>query len=192
MTRFTAAEASGDPTKLHKLASQEKFSDTDRARFTAAADSIDLSNAAKAEKTAADTAKKRAGDIQRSRDRAKAAQRTNRKGGGGGGGGGGKKPTEDASVDELISGAIGAATGTGPSKVAGSALSGTMLINVNNSVNITNGPVTIVLEVPASVLASGTPEDIADLMRVEVDDLMSKERAVAFDYFQARRAVGAG
>jgi hypothetical protein len=193
-SEFTAASASGDPTRLRELAAQEKFSDSQRARFTAAADEIDLDNAAKAEKASAEKASKRRADIEASRNRTRSARRSSNRNLGrfGGGKSGGKPAAEEASVDDLIAGAIGTATGAGPAKVGSSALAGTMLINVDQSVNVTNGPVTIALEVPASVLESGTPEDLAEFVRSEFEDLRNQERRVTFDFFQARRAVGAG
>jgi hypothetical protein len=184
------ADTSGDTTKLRQQSGDPKFSDADRAKFAANADRIDAREAAKAQAEATAAAVKRDQGVQASRARAKAAQKTQRAaiGGGGGGGGGAAQPT----VAELITGATGAATG-GPQAVAGaSALAGTMLINVDQSVNITNGPVELTLEIPQSIADSGSPEDLAAFFRREYVALRDADTRMDLDRMQARRNVGGG
>ncbi len=193
---FTQAEASGDPSKLRDLASQEKFSDVQRARFATAADAIDIDNAVKEEQAATDKATKRQASIQASRDRTRAARRSGKRNlgrFGGGGGGGGASAAPETSVDDLIGAAIGAATGGGgPVKVGSNALAGTMLITVDQSTHQTNGPVTVTIEVPASVAASGSPEEFAGAIRDQLDRFQAERNMGLFDIATARLAVGGG
>jgi hypothetical protein len=183
------ADTSGDTTKLRKLSADPKFSDEDRSKFAANADRIDARESAKAAAEATKSAVEREQAIQASRDRARTSQRAQRRATGGGGGGGGPaQPT----VAELITGATGAATG-GPQAVAGaSALAGTMLINVDQSVNITNGPVEITLEIPQSIADSGSPEDLTALFSRTYFDLRDADNRMDLDRIQARRNVGGG
>jgi hypothetical protein len=182
------ADTSGDTTKLRQQSGDPKFSDADRAKFAANADRIDAREAAKAQAEADTKQAERQKGVQASRARAKAAQRTQRRAAGGGGGGGAAQPT----VAELITGATGAATG-GPQAVAGaSALAGTMLINVDQSVSITNGPVELTLEIPQSIADSGSPEDLAALFRREYVALRDADNRMDLDRIQARRNVGGG
>lgn len=190
-----AAKASGDTTTLRALADDPKFAEADRTKLAAAADAIDLETAAKVEQEAQDKSAKRTADIVASRERTRSARRESRKNLArfkGGGGGGGKPAEDEVGIDELIGAAVGAATGGGLAKVGGSALSGTMLITVDQSINVTNGPVTIQVEVPASVAASGSPDELAGVIRMEFEVLRAAERRTTFDLAVARLNVGGG
>lgn len=187
------AESSGDATKLRKIEADPRFSDADRARVGAVADAIDVTNTAKAEKEASDKADARQKDIEASRARSKAAR--GRKLKHGGGRGGGKKSAEpETTVDELIGAAIGEATGAGgPARVGSNALAGTMLVTVHNdnSVTITNGPMTVSIDASTTSTVAGGA-DLVETVREVATDVLAEQNKMTFDYFAARNAIGGG
>lgn len=186
------AEAAGDSEKLRKIEADPRFSDTDRARVGAVADGIDATKAAKAEKEAADTATEREAEIESSRARTAAARKKTEKRLAALRGGGKGKPKEEISIDDLIGSAIGEATG-GPSKVGSDALAGTMLITVNNdnSVTITNGPLTVTVDASTTATVAGGT-DLTETMREVATDVLAEQNKMTFDFFTARNAVGGG
>lgn len=154
---------------------------------TERAESLAKGTTAEEDKAAAAAARKAA----RAKARAAAAAAA-ANGGGGGGGRGRGRAAAAPTVDELIAGAVGVASG-GPSRVGGgAALSGTNLININQSTNITNGPVTLTIEVPQSIADSGSAEQLGAFFRREYVAMRDAENRVDFDRAAARGNVGGG
>jgi len=124
-------------------------------------------------------------------EEARAAAEEARGGGGRGRGskGGGKAaPT----VEELIAGAVGLGGG-GPARAGGGgALAGTNLITVDNSITITNGPVSFTVELPPSIASSGSAEQLGGFIRSEVQAVIAEQNRIDFDRVRARRNVGGG
>lgn len=137
-----------------------------------------------ASRSAQRAAKRAETEARREREARKRAR-----GGGGGGGGGAKAPT----VDELIAGAVGLGGGGGPSRAGGgSALAGTNLITVDNSITINNGPVSVRVEVPQTIAEQGTPQELGGFVRSEVQAVLAERDRIDFDRIRARRNVGGG
>jgi len=178
----------GNFTEADKAIARESLPLAKQREATQEAERVSSENAANAEAINA----KRAGQAERAARREKTKgqrARAARKRGGGGGGGRAAKP--EASVDDLITGAIGAAGG-GPSKVSsGTAFAGTMLINVDQSVNITNGPTTVQVDL-GNLPDGATLEDVGDEFAARWETQRAAERAATFDFFQTRNLVGSG
>jgi len=144
------------------------------------------------ENAAAELGAKQAAASARSARRAETEarrEREARKRARGGGGGGAKAPT----VDELIAGAVGLGGGGGPSRAGGgAALAGTNLINVDNSITINNGDVTVTLELPTAAAVASSPAEFVSAIEPVVRGVLADQNRMDFDRARARRNVGGG
>jgi hypothetical protein len=185
-----AARASGDTTKLKKIAADPKFSEADRAIVASEAAKIDSVTAAKAQAEADKAAAKRSAGIEASRARARATQAATRRATGRakfGGGGGGGRPAEP-SVEDLIAQAAPAGAGGGAAlRSAASALSGTLLVTQITNNNLTNTVQVGGIEVSAQLPDVG-PET-ADALGAVIEDKLTAQTRQAVDWLTARRNV---
>jgi hypothetical protein len=149
---FKAAEATGDTTKLARIADDPRFSDNDRASAREAAALIDQRKALEAQDRLAKENAQRRAEVAGSRAALSSARRERpaRRRGGGGRRAGPSEPT----VEELVGLTVEGAS-AGALRSASSALSGTLLITNDNSVNINTtlavGGVTVSAALPTDV-----------------------------------------
>lgn len=180
------ADSSGDTTKLKAIAADPKFSDADRARVGAEAARIDQREAAKAQAAAEKESARRAGNVQASRNRARAAQRQQRRAIAKAAPrtGGKKQPT----VEELIGQVSGASSSA--LRSASSALSGTLVVNQITNNNFTNTVDVGGVRVSAAVAEVGPEVEAA--ITGTVGTALDRQNREAVQLIEARNNVGFG
>ena len=186
----------GDTRKLRKLAGEANTDPAAAARYTQLADSIEGLAADDVQAQADQKARAREASVAASRDRSAASRARGGKGGGkkkGGGGRGRTAAPAESSVDDLISKALGGGGGSGLAKVrSDNALAGTVLNTIDQSVTITNGPVTLEVDLGASLTGGESAADIGSAVALEVGRALDQRDKVTFDFFTARQNVGGG
>ena len=199
-----AALNTGDTTKLRKLAGEANTDPAAAARYTQLADSIEGLAADDVQAQADQKARSRKSKVDASRARAEAAKEAAKAaaeaaadaagGGNGGKGGRGKKAApEVATVDDLISQALGGGGGSGLAKVrSDNALAGTVLNTIDQSVNITIGPVTVDIYLGETLTGGESAADIGSAIALEVGRALNQRDKITHDHYAARLNVGGG
>ena len=185
----------GDTTKIRKLAGDANTDPAAAERYTQLADSIEGLAADDVQAQADQKARAREASVAASRDRSAASRARGGKGGGKkkGGGGRGRAAPEESSVDDLISQALGGGGGSGLAKVrSDNALAGTVLNTIDQSVTITNGPVTLEVDLGSTLTGGESAADIGSAVALEVGRALDQRNKLTFDFFTARQNVGGG